>query len=52
MSNYREVMAQVSSDAGMIGLWNAYTRRYPYVGDMTLQEACGTAVAIMGAIGW
>ena len=36
MGNYREVMAQVASDDGMLGLWAAYARRYPYVGDMTL----------------
>ena len=52
MGRYREVMAEVASDAGMLGRWAAYARRYPYVGDMTRQEACGTAVAIMGAIGW
>ena len=52
MGNYREVMAQVSSDAGMIGLWNAYTRRYPYVNNMTLQQACETVVIIMEAINW
>ena len=44
MGNYREVMAQVASDDGMLGLWAAYARRYPYVGDMTLGEACGTVV--------
>ena len=52
MGRYREVMAEVASDAAMLDRWAAYARRYPYVGDMTLQEACGTAVAIMGAIGW
>ena len=44
MGNYREVMAQVASDDGMLGLWAAYARKYPYVGDMTLGEACGTVV--------
>ena len=44
MGNYREVMAQVASDDGTLGLWAAYARRYPYVGDMTLGEACGTVV--------
>ena len=52
MGRYREVMAEVASDAGMLGQWAAYARRYPYVGDMTLGEACGTVVAIMEAIGW
>ena len=44
MGNYREVMAQVASDDETLGLWAAYARRYPYVGDMTLGEACGTVV--------
>ena len=52
MGNYRDVMMQVVSDAGMLDQWAAYARRYPYVGDMTLHEACGTVVAIMEAIGW
>ncbi|MBR1827912.1 MAG: nucleotidyl transferase AbiEii/AbiGii toxin family protein [Atopobiaceae bacterium] len=52
MGRYREVMAEVASDAAMLDRWAAYARRYPYVGDMTLEEACGTVVAIMGAIGW
>ena len=52
MGRYREVMAEVASDAGMLDQWVAYARRYPYVGDMTLGEACGTVVAIMETIGW
>lgn len=52
MDDYREVMARVASDAGMLGLWSTYARRYPYVGDMALEEACGTIVRIMEAIGW
>ena len=52
MGGYREVMARVASDAGMLGLWANYARRYPYVGGMTLQEACGTVTAIMESIGW
>ena len=52
MSRYREVMAEVVSDIGMLDRWAAYARRYPYVGDMTLREACGTVVSIMEAIGW
>ena len=45
-------MAEVASDAGMLDPWAAYARRYPYVGDMALQEACGTVVAVIEAIGW
>lgn len=52
IGRYREVMAEVASDAAMLDRWAAYARRYPYVGDMTLEEACGTVVAIMEAIGW
>jgi len=52
MDRYREVMAEVALDAGMLGRWAVYARGYPYVGDMTLEEACGTVVTIMEAIGW
>lgn len=52
MGNYRAVMAQVATDAGMLGHWAAYVRGYPYVGDMTLEETCDTIVEIMEAIGW
>lgn len=49
---FREIAAVVASDAAMRDRWAAYARRYPYVGDMTLAEACETVVAIMKAIGW
>lgn len=52
MGRYRDVMAEVALDAGMLDQWAAYAQRYPYVGDITLGEACGTVVAIMEAIGW
>lgn len=52
MGNYRAVMAQVATDAGMLEHWAAYVRGYPYVGDMTLEETCDTIVEIMEAIGW
>lgn len=52
MSRYREVMDDVASDEEMLDRWAAYARRYPYVGDMTLQEACGTVTAMMDSIGW
>ena len=52
MGNYRTVMAQVATDAGMLGHWAAYVRGHPYVGDMTLEETCDTIVEIMEAIGW
>lgn len=52
MGNYREVMTRVSLDSGMLGQWDAYARRYPYVGQMSLGGACKTVVVIMEAIGW
>ncbi len=52
MDRYRDVLTEVASDDGMLGQWAAYASSYPYVGDMTLQEACGTVVSIMEAIGW
>lgn len=52
MGGYREVMERVVHDAGVQGRWMAYAHRYPYVGDMTLEQACDTVVVIMEAIGW
>ena len=52
MDGYREVTAQVASDARMLSPWSSYARRYPYVGDVALEETCGTVVEIMEAIGW
>ena len=52
MGRYREVMAEVTSDAVMQDRWTAYAHRYPYVGSMTLAEACETVVAIMEDISW
>lgn len=52
MDRYHEVMAEVVSDAAMQDRWAAYARRYPYVGNMTLAEACETVVTIMEAIDW
>lgn len=52
MSGWREVMEAVPADATMLHHWAAYVRRYPYVGEMRLQDACKTVVAMMEAIGW
>lgn len=52
MNNYRRVMALVAADSGMLSHWSAYTRRYPYVGDLSLQNACETVIEIMDAISW
>lgn len=52
MDRYREVMAEVVSDIGMLSQWATYARKYPYIGNTTFAETCGTVVAIMEAIGW
>lgn len=52
MGNCREVMALVADDSGMLSHWSAYTRTYPYVGDLTLQDACEAVVEIMDAMSW
>lgn len=49
MSRYREVMAEVAADIGMLDRWASYAQRYSYVGDTTLQETCETVIAIMDA---
>ena len=51
LGSFREAMTEVALDASMLGQWAAYARRYPYVGDITLQEACETVVTIMETIG-
>ena len=52
MGKYHEVMERVSGDEIMLAHWAAYARRYPYVGDLTLQKTCGTVTGIMACIGW
>lgn len=52
MDNYREVMTRVADDFGMLSHWSAYARTYPYVGDLTLQDACEAVVEIMGVMSW
>lgn len=52
MGSYREVMARVAADTTMLGQWAAYARRYSYVGDLSLAEACNTVVRIMEAMDW
>ena len=52
MGKYHEVMERVSGDEIMLAHWAAYARRYPYVGDLTLQKTCGTVTDIMACIGW
>lgn len=52
MNSYRKVMTEVASDSGMLGRWAVYARRYSYVGDMVLQDACETVNVIMEVIGW
>lgn len=52
MFAYRETMAEVAADPGMLGHWEVYARDYPYVGELTLADACDTVVVIMEAMGW
>lgn len=52
MNNYRKVMKQVAEDPAMLSHWSAYARRYPYVGNLSLQSACDVVVEIMEAISW
>ena len=52
MGRYREVMADVSSDESMRARWAAYAVDYPYVGDLTLSDACAAVVALMESAGW
>lgn len=52
MGRYAEVMERVASDTSMQAQWAAYARKYPYVGNLTLQEACKTVTAIMETINW
>lgn len=52
MGNYRKVMELVMVDSGMLNHWSAYTRRYPYVGNLSLRDACETVIEIMDAISW
>lgn len=52
MDNYREVMTLVTADSGMLSHWSTYARRYPYVGDLSLQDACEAVVEIMDAMSW
>ena len=32
--------------------WAAYAVDYPYVGDLTLSDACAAVVALMESAGW
>lgn len=52
MSNYSKVMKQVTEDPTMLSYWSAYARRYPYVGDLSLRDACDVVIEIMEKISW
>lgn len=52
MNSYRKVMKQVAEDPAMLSHWSAYTRRYPYVGNLSLQRACDVVVEIMESMSW
>lgn len=44
---WRETLSAIESDVSMHGLWNAYARRFSYVGDLTLEETCRSIAEIM-----
>lgn len=52
LNNYHKVMEQVTEDSSMLSHWSVYARRYPYVGNLTLQDACDVVIEIMEAISW
>ena len=52
ISNYREVMRRVSVDGEMLSRWAAYRRKYPYVGELSLEVTCETVCEILDAIQW
>ena len=41
----------VAADPLMRARWETYARTYAYVGDLTLEEACGVVVHIMDTLG-
>ena len=45
--SWRETLHAVASDKSMLAQWAAYTRRFSYVGNLTLKEACRTIAEIM-----
>lgn len=51
-NNCRKVMEQVASDSAMLIHWSSYAKRYPYVGDLSLQDTCRIVTEIMELISW
>ena len=45
-------MERVASDEAMLAQWATYARKYPYVGSLSLQEACEAVKDIMLYIDW
>lgn len=50
MRTWSDVIARVSTDAGMNALWREYQRNNPYAAEISLQDACKTVCEVMGAI--
>ena len=44
---WRETLSAIESDVSMHGQWNAYARRFSYVGDLTLEETCRSIAETM-----
>lgn len=52
IGDYPDMMSRVAEDDSMLRQWDSYSRRYPYVGDLTLREACEDVIEIMDRISW
>lgn len=52
MSLYADVMERVAEDPQMNALWRTYASRNPYVGDITLVDACDTVKDVMSLAGY
>ena len=48
VSAWRDTLFAVANDPSMLAQWDAYARRFDYVGDLSLAEACMTAAEILG----
>ena len=47
ITTWRETIAAIESDNSMLGQWEAYARRFSYVGVLSLGETCQTIAEIM-----
>lgn len=47
---WKETLPAVVSDESMLVQWATYSQRFPYVGTLTLEEACATVAQIMSEL--